>query len=101
MKINKIFDFIAKSSSVQLYIKQAVCYRKTNWWKVEKLKSKEQHVQTCQSKQDKQQKGSSLCFYCQSWISHGFTEESWVKRLENNENGVKNLLYDVGGIRLK
>ena len=32
-----MFDFIAKSSSIQMYIKKVVCYSKTNWWKANEL----------------------------------------------------------------
>ena len=32
------FDFMTKSSSAKMYIKQAVCYSKTNWWKVDNWK---------------------------------------------------------------
>lgn len=65
VKISKIFYFIAKSSSVQMYIKQAVCFSKTNWWKVNDWKP----VQRCQEKgKTKEAKEESDSFVLTEWL---------------------------------
>ena len=65
MKISKIFDLIAKSSSVQMYVKQAVCYSKTNWWNVNKWKP----IHRCQEKQKKPKKNQLLLSLTELWTN--------------------------------
>ena len=52
MKVSEIFDFIANSSSVQMYVKQAVCYIKTTWWNVNEWKPGQRETKEAKEKPD-------------------------------------------------